>query len=313
MWKRFRVWLPLFLTASLAVLIFSARRVQHPQELKFTLRGSDEDARVLVERLLQVNKPWLAPVPLQGTYSVRFTGHRYSMAGCSKTQRTLGPFTIARDSPQEIRVGALVWTPLHTMESSQPDVQGKRWFRHGDEGRPVPYTVRMLGEAVWRGIQVVGVEVTFETPERCSVGTGGQIDGTYECSTFPAKKARIVLDERNAIPLLVGVSESTNGFVWEYTWEFSPRFFRVSGGLAPQSFEWRWGKNRYRQSFQVIDSAWIFKEGRAVWDLSYPGQTTRSGTFLGNVWARLKSHSWSINRAEIFGLQALDSQSSSKQ
>ncbi len=309
--KRFRICLTLLLAGGLAVLFFWARRVQNPQELRFILHGSDEDARALVQRMLLVNKPWLAPAPLQGSYSFRRSSRRYSISGCPKTQQAWGPYTIDRDSPQEIRVGALVWTPLHTMECSQPDLAGKRWFRHGDEGRPKPYTVRMLGETIWKGNKVLGVEVTLESPERWMVGTGGQIDGTYECATLGGRKARILLDECNAIPVLVSVSDSTNGFAWGCTWEFGPRFFKVQDGLAPQSFEWKGGKVRFQQKFQIMGDAWIFKEGRAVWDHSWQPPSSRN--ILGNLWWRLKSQSWSVTHAELTGPQVQGYQSSSKQ
>ncbi len=302
------------LTAVVAVWLM-AQRQSRPEDLVFVPAGSDQQARTLLERMLETNKPWLEPKPLRAVYSLDRTFRQYSWKGRLTTQQTLGPYDITPKSPQEVRVGALVWTPLHALVASEPGPQVKRWFRHGEEGGPVGYTVQMLGQTRWSGKQVIGLEITFDSPERCTVGTGGQVDGTYNVSTFGAQKARMLVDARKAIPVLIGTCsdpDRTVAFRWEYLWEFPSRFSKIAGGLAPESFTWRdvrepFGKHYEKQEFQIFSDAWIFKRGTGVWR---PSTATLPGSALKRMVDRLKSFRYERQEAKILNLQLQAEQSS---
>ncbi len=310
-------WLIGTLLTALIVLVAAWRLVQRqsrPEDLVFVPASSDQQASTLVERMLRTNKPWLEPRPLSATYSLHRTSREYSWHGRLATQQTLGPYAITPESPQEIRVGALVWTPLHAMVASQPGTHVKRWFRHGDEGGPVGYTVRTLGQTRWKGKQVIGLEVIFDSPERCTVGTGGQVDGTYVVSTFGAQKARILLDATKAVPVLIGTcsdSDRASAFRWEYIWEFPSEWFEVAGGLAPRSFTWRdlgepFGKHYEKQQFQIVSDTWIFKAGTSVWR---PRNPAMAGSPLKQWIDRLKGLRYQRQEAQCVNLQLQAEQS----
>ncbi len=305
---------PTALTALVAVWLM-AQRQSRPEDLVFVPAGSDQQARTLLARMLETNKPWLEPKPLRAVYSLRRTFRQYSWRGRLTAPQSLGPYAITPESPQEVRVGALVWTPLHALVASEPGPHVKRWFQHGDEGGPVGYTVRMLGQTHWKGKQVIGLEITFDSPERCMVGTGGQVNGTYNVSTFGAQKARMLVDARKAIPLLIGTCPDagrTVPFRWEYLWEFPSRFSKIAGGLAPESFTWRdlrepFGKHYEKQEFQIFNGVWIFKRGTGVWRRSIP---TLPGSALKQTVDRLKGFRYERQEAEILNLQLQPEQSS---
>jgi len=302
------------LTALVAAWLMAQRQTR-PEDLVFMPAGLDQQAVTLVARMLETNKPWLEPKPLRASYSLRRTFRQYSWRGRLTTQQTLGPYAITPESSQEVRVGALVWTPLHAMVAGEPGPHAKRWFRHGDEGGPVGYTVRMLGQTRWRGKQVIGLEITFDSSERCTVGTGGQVDGTYNVSTFGAQKARILLDATRAIPVLIGTCsdpDRTVVFRWEYLWEFPSRFSEIAGGLAPESFTWRdlrepFGKHYEKQEFQIFTGAWIFKRGTGVWRPSTPALP---GSALKQMVDRLKGFRYERQEAKMLNLKLQPEQSS---
>ncbi len=211
----------------------------------------NQEAVTLVERMLQVNRPWLLPSPIQGTYS-----ELEKQGGVGDGELT-GPFALERKvtvpvtyMQQVARVGSILWTPLHNM------IRGV-----------VPYSVQMIGKTNWSNVNVVAIDVAFEYPMRCAIGFGREHTNSAYCD-YRNQNARILIEPTNAIPIYIDTSipaGPTTGLGIEATWRFDTNFFAVHGGSAPQALEWNDSKYmRERQEFQVHDQEWIFRHG-SVW------------------------------------------------
>ncbi len=212
-----------------------------PADLVYRKEGSDADAQALVARVLKANHPWLEPTPANATYSL--------LREAEGAQERSGPFSTVKGCKSAVRVGSIVWTPLHSM--------GRKDAR---------YTVHMVGKAQWKGKNLVAVDVTFDPPVRSAVGLGGQGNTNYSYCDSSTATARIVLDAMKALPLVIDCSSAAapQSIRFRCTWAFDPDFFAVNGGVAPKTFYWD-GKSvmRERQEFQLVGGLWIFKQGDA--------------------------------------------------
>lgn len=224
----------------------------------FVPGGSDEDAQVLVTRMLEGNQPWLKPCSISATYSL-------SRVYEGKTE-DVGSYTVDQGGMHPLRVGSMIWTPLHSM------------------AKGVPYTVRMLGRTTTQGVSVVAVDVLFGTEYGDKVGMGGQANTTFSSRTMGGFRAcRILIEPEKAIPLFIGCSRSPilpNQAFYFTAWMFAPDFLEVDGKLAPHLIE-SIAESIFneRQEFQVVQGAWIFKTGSS-WDgeFSQFGKTGRTQT-----------------------------------
>jgi hypothetical protein len=237
---------------ALAAAWWAAHRDAPIDNLAFTPASSDADAKVLVQRMLQVNRPWLEPRSVHASYSLHRDFNEFSLLhGHQENHGTLGPFSIVPGCKQALRIGLTVETPLHAMV-----------------GESTNYTVRMLGETKWRKQRVLGVEVSFASPVRCAVGMGGQ-KISYSFAGYQAKEVRILIDPEKAVPLLLRTSAELNiprTPKLKTVWEFSPQFLELDDGLAPRALDWRDNSNvcREHQEFQVVNGIWLFSRGRSV-------------------------------------------------
>ena len=245
-------------------------------KLVFTDAGELPNASALVTRMLEVNKPWLDPTPVAGSYLLEEVE---THSGVPRRKQH-GPYSIiasrllppsppitgamsdetrgkiqSNERRRLLRVGATVVSPLDYMWSE-----------------PGSYTLRMLGRTEWRGRRVIGVEVDFNRWVQCRIGMGptrhGSNDG-YKWA-YGTRRVRLLIEPEKALPLLIiaYTSPGTTKYdaVRATTWEIEPEFYEVDGGLAPRSLRWRSndeyrGQLRDRLDFQVIDGAWIFKQG----------------------------------------------------
>jgi hypothetical protein len=203
--------------------------------------GSDEDAKALIARVLKANNAWIEPKPVKATYSV--------VRQAEGSPQRSGPFSVQKDCKRAIRVGSIVWTPLHSMAK-----------------KDTRYTAHMVGKAEWKGKNLVAVEVAFDPPVRCGVGLGGQGNTNYSSCEFSTATARIVFESARAIPLVIDcvskVLPQSDRF--RCVGAFDPDFFAVDGGVAPKTFYWE-ARSAFleRQEFQVVNGVWIFKQGDA--------------------------------------------------
>lgn len=223
----------------------------------------DQEAVALVERMLQVNRPWLIPSVIQGSYSLL-----RKEDGVGDGEVT-GPFALESTATnlalrkQRIsRVGSIVWTPLHNMIHVVK-----------------PYSVRMVGKTNWNDMNLVAVDVAFTDPLRCAIGLGGQGGLSYSHADYDDQNARILIEPTNAIPVFIDSSVPegpTTGPGSGATWQFDIPFFTINGGVAPQALEWNsptvflWTLFAERQEFQVHDQEWLFKRGDAWWGNENP-------------------------------------------
>ena len=212
-----------------------------PEDLKYRTTGSDEDVKTLIARALKANSPWIQPKPVRATYSlVREDG---------ETKERTGPFSIQKDCKRAVRVGSILWTPLHSMARKN-----------------TPYTARMVGKAEWKGKSLVAVDVTFDPPVPCGIGLGGQEGTTYSSCDFSTATARIVFESTSAIPLVIACSSKAAPATvpFNFCWVFDSDFFAVDGAFAPSTLYWDGPSAfRERQEFQVVNGIWIFKQGDA--------------------------------------------------
>lgn len=218
-----------------------------------TLADPNQEATTLVARMLEANRPWLIPSPIQGTY---FLLRKPGETGDSEVT---GPFALESKRTNTVqwtqrisRVGSIVWTPLHNM------IQVVR-----------PYSLRMVGRTNWNDMNLIAVDVTFRDPQRCAVGFGGQGDVNYSSCDYRNQNARILIEPTNAVPILIETSlpaGPTTGSGFEATWRFDTTFFSIQGGFAPQAVEWYDPTSfRERQEFQIHQQEWLFKRGDAWW------------------------------------------------
>jgi hypothetical protein len=213
-----------------------------PEDMKFTPAGSDEDAKRLVERVLEANKPWLEPKPVEATYWLS------REAGATKERS--GPFLIGKGCKPAVRVGSIVRTPLHNV--ARKDTR---------------YTLRMVGKAEWKGKSLLAVDVAFDPPDRGAVGFGGQAGTTYSSCDYSTATARIMIEPTKAIPLFMECWSEVlpqSDRRYRCVWAFDPDFFEIDGGFAPKLFVWDDVSSfSERQEFQVVGGVWIFKQGDA--------------------------------------------------
>jgi hypothetical protein len=130
----------------------------------------------------------------------------------------------------------------------------------------------MVGRTTWKFRRVVAVDVVFPGGIPCRIGMGPHEHGTNDGYAwyYGVQEARILIDAKKAVPLCI-ISYPCPPYT-KYdprtatTWDFSPDFFEVDGGLAPRWLKWHshdvcrgyfWDLLR----FQVVDGIWIFKNG----------------------------------------------------
>lgn len=213
-----------------------------PDNLRFIEDGSDDDAVVLLSQVIKANAPWIKPRPVEASYSL----FRENAAEKQK----IGPFTIQKGCRPAVRVGSIVWTPLHSMAS-----------------KGAGYTLHMVGKSEWKGKALVAIDVLFDPPIRGEVGLGGQVGTSYSHSNYSTTKARITIEPTRAIPLFIECwTDVLPGMDRRFhcVWAFNPDFFEIDGGFAPKMFDWEESTIfSERQEFQVVDGVWIFKRGDA--------------------------------------------------
>ena len=156
-----------------------------------------------------------------------------------------------------MRVGSIVWTPLHSMVSKES-----------------PYTVPLLGKTNWKGKSLVAVEVAFQEPVRNGVGLGGQTGTTYSSCSYSTATARIMIEPAKAIPLFIDSWSPLLPQVnrrYHCVWAFGPDFLDVGGGFAPAMFQWEDADDfRERQEFQVVGGVCDLKQGDAWFGAENP-------------------------------------------
>jgi len=273
------------LIVGLAVLVIISKREIRPGKLGYTPAGSDDDAKDLVAKLLQINKPWLQPAGLPATYSYslhrRYAGYFLNRLP-QREESDSGPFLIAPGCSPPVRVGSIVETPLHAMVRD-----------------PTGYTSRMVGLTTWGRQKVVAVDVIFASPVRCAVGMGGQSNTSYSSSSYQVKQARILIDPVRAVPVLILSSTAGSAQTADYgaTWEFADGYLEINGGLAPRAFNWNDTRAfRERQEFQVVNGLWLFKNGQATWRNPVFG-------FQTSPWETIRSWSRASQQLELVNLR----------
>ena len=246
-----------FATRGAAAKAASAPAVNRPQpalefpaeNVKYSPAGSDDDAKTLIARVLKVNRPWIEPKPVKASYRL--------LRADENEKETKGPFSVHEGCKSAVRVGSIVWTPLHDLAR-----------------KDTHYSVHMLGKADWKGKSLIAVELVFDPPVRTGVGMGGQAETSYSASNSSTAKARIVIEPARAIPLFIDCWSATvpsMGRPFHSVWAFDPDFFELDGGLAPKAFVWEEvSAFRERQEFQVVDGIWIFKQGDAWYGAESP-------------------------------------------
>ena len=256
------------------VLVWIACQVASPPsvaKLRFAPWGSDTEAKGLVQRMLQVNKPWLEPRAVSAAYSLHRSVTTYSLRhGIQHQTQLLGPYSIVPGCKRALRVGSIVYTPLHVMV-----------------GTSTNYTVRMLGRTRWRGKPVIGVAVTFASLVACEIGMGGQTNGRCCYASYGGTNVLFLIDPAKGVPLLMRTSSTlyltaVSTFQKETVLEFAPDFFEIDGGLAPRGFDWKdnMGAFREHQDFQIRGGAWIFNRGRGVWPMRDTGPGAMRGPIM---------------------------------
>jgi RNA polymerase sigma-70 factor (ECF subfamily) len=220
-----------------------------PADLEWRAAGSDGDAQALIERMLKANQPWIEPTPVKAAYSV--------LREAGATKERSGPFSITPQGCRPaVRVGSIVWTPLHNMA-----------------GKAARYTLRMVGKAKWKDRTLVAVDVVFDPPVTSAIGLGGQSATKYSSCEESTAKARIMIEPDKAIPRFIDCTRGpprTNVKVHS-VWAFDADFFEIDGGFAPKMFVWEdVSAFRERQEFQVVGGVWIFKRGDAWWGAESP-------------------------------------------
>ena len=264
--------------------------ITHPtiriEDLAFS--PSDVDPKPLVERMLRVNKPWLEPRPVEGSYALRRTYHLYSLThGFKREEQALGPYQIEPGCSRTMRVGSMVVTPLQAMTGRRSN----------------NYTARMVGQTKWKGRSVLAIDVRFSPAIRCGVGMGGQKGASYSSATFPVDTTRIFIEPLKAVPVLLLTSSmiGSPGLKHETTWEFSAPFYELADGVAPRAFDWGDHSDFHEhQEFQIVDGGWIFKKGRATFSVG-PILPTRS--FLENCLERVKNLGHCAQELQLVNLQ----------
>ena len=283
--KRIRLaGLALVFTLSLvAVAVVVKHHRLSPESLTYTPVGPEVDAKALVAKMFETNRPWLETQPIWASYKLRRKFRRISLENVYRLrslrhlfesqQSTEGPFTARWRTSEDLRVGAAIWTPLQGM------------FKNPDN-----YTVRAIGTAQWRGRRVVALEVNFFQPLGCEMGMGaGRFHYSY--ARFPAQAARILVEPESALPLFIGTSAQgglSAGQPYASSWEFDPDFLPMQGGLAPRRVKWTmqdtWDEDL---EFQVTArQTWMFLRGAA-----------RGGGGKHDRWSR-----WS-QKVELVGLR----------
>ncbi len=209
----------------------------------------DQEAATLVERMLQVNRPWLIPGLIEGSYSL------LRKEGGVGNGEVIGPFALETKRTNAVpwkvytyRVGSIVWTPLHNMNQAG-----------------MPYSVRMIGKTNWNNMDLIAVAVTFSEPPKCAISFGGQQGWSYSMCNYRNENARILIEPTNAVPIVIDTSSAggpATGSGFEATWQFDAGYFTVNGGFAPQALEWNEPTAfRERQEFQIREREWFFKRG----------------------------------------------------
>lgn len=276
--------LALVFTLSLvAVVVVVKHRRLSPESLTYTPIGPEVDAKTLVAKMFETNRPWLETQPIWASYKLRRKLRRISLENVYRLrslrhlfesqQSTEGPFTARWRSPEDLRVGAAIWTPLQGM------------FKNRDN-----YTVHAIGTTQWRGRQVLALEVNFFQPLGCEMGMGAG-SFHYSYARFPAQAARILVEPERALPLFIGTSAQggfSAGQPYASGWEFDPDFMPLQGGLAPRRVKWTmqdtWDEDL---EFQVTArQTWMFLRGAA-----------HGGGGKHDRWSR-----WSL-QIELVGLQ----------
>jgi len=137
---------------------------------------------------------------------------------------------------------------------------------------PASYTLRMVGRTTWKFRKVLAVDVVFPQGIQCRIGMGPHHHGSNDGYAwyYGVGEARLLIDAEKAIPLFI--IAYTRPPYTKYdprtatAWEFSPRFFKVNGGLAPRWLSWH-SRDVYRGyfhdhlEFQVLSGVWIFNQG----------------------------------------------------
>jgi hypothetical protein len=259
------------LLIGLGLVWLPGSRVAPIQDLTFVPGGTDEQAESLVARMLQVNRPWLEPKPVFASYSLAREWHDYSLIGRFKHERyKLGPYSVTPGCRRALRVGSIVRCPLQAMLAQATN-----------------FTVRMLGHTIWKGTNLVAVEVVFGSPIQCDVGMGGQANATFSSERYGVETARMLINEGRAIPIVIQTAFTSGRpkpTQRRTMWEFAPQFFELDNGYAPRAFDFRDGEGLFaeHQEFQVVNGAWIFDWGRAV--IPYKASPGRSlADLIGDV------------------------------
>jgi len=240
------IWLCRFLLT----IVYGGNQLTTQIELRADQQSdSNQEAKMLVARMLQANKPWLVPSAIQGTYSLVIR------SGGTGGRTILGPYALEKPGPAFYpgsqhagRVGSILWTPLHNMVHTQK-----------------PCSVQMVGKTNWNTLNLIAVDVNYDGRLSCAIGFGGQKGDRYSFDSFGTLNHRILIEPTNALPIFIDSklpANLTTGSRWETTWQFGTNFFAVNGGFAPQTLECQISDGfSERQDFQIINQEWIFKRG----------------------------------------------------
>jgi RNA polymerase sigma-70 factor (ECF subfamily) len=235
------------------------------ENVKYAAGGSDDDAKALIARVLKANRPWLEPKPIEASYSL----HR----DARNANEESGPFSVEKGCKPALRVGSIVWTPLHVLA-----------------GKDTHYTVHMLGKLDWKSKNLLAFEVAFDPPVRNEVGLGGQTNTSYSSASWLTAKARIVVEPTTAIPIFIDCWNESRPHPAQKlhaVWAFDADFFAIDGGFAPKKVVWEEAAFlRELQEFQVVNAVWIFKQGDAWFSAKNPS-----------------GHSGHIQKMELVNLQ----------
>jgi hypothetical protein len=131
------------------------------------------------------------------------------------------------------------------------------------------YSVRMEGDTGFLGVSAVAINLRFQERSRDEIGFRGLSPASSSSTfhtTYPVEWARIVIEPKNAIPILIETHVAeTNTYKIDAAWVFDTDFFVLPGGYAPRVLTWTMPGSSFQeqQTFQVASGEWIFKSGTA--------------------------------------------------
>ena len=200
---------------------------------------SDAEGMQLLQKVLETNAPWFDPKPGDISYKL-----------FRNQSENIGAYTIHNGGNHPVRVGSIVYTPLHILYDKKP-----------------PYSVISMGNTVYHGRKADVLQITFERTWNEEIGMGGQGNTSYSHGGFPLRAFRLYVDPEKAIPLFIGTSQipfEPQQKTFISTWEFSPDFYALDGGYVPREFTYTNDAfMRERQIFQVVNGIWIYRLGEA--------------------------------------------------